>query len=190
MRYLKTKRDHYIQYVEKHKTDRLVKNLKISTSSKEKFIKEFLSLKEEIFNLPNKTDYNIEENSQNKLLISFLTDSKTKYRLDIIIFNEPDKQNNPINHIAFSDYNIKKQSEYDTEMNKYEMIEVMNRIHFILKDLLSKRIINNSFCIGGTESLKKNSIYEYSLKVIVGDGGFDKLNTDLYDSNFGLYFKI
>lgn len=28
------------------------------------------------------------------------------------------------------------------------------------------------------------------LKVLVGDDGFDKLSTDVYDTKFGLYFSI
>jgi hypothetical protein len=70
------------------------------------------------------------------------------------------------------------------------MIELLNRLHFILKDLVSKNIINNNFCIGGTE-LIENNIYEFFLKVIVGDGGFEKINTNVYSKvGWGLYFSI
>jgi len=192
MKCLKTKREHYLQYVEKHQTDRLIKNLKIDTNSKGKLLRIFSGLNEEIFNNPIQTDYQIESNSDNKILISFDTKSKMKYRLDIFFLIESDKSDNPINHIAFSDYNklIEDEIGYEDKIGRYEMIEVMNRIHYILNDLLDRKIINNSFCIGITDSLKKNSIYEYSLKIIVGEGGFDKLSTTCYDSGFGLYFKI
>ena len=68
----------------------------------------------------------------------------------------------------------------------------MNRIHFILKDIIDKNYINNNlFCIGGTEIESKNNIYEYSLKVIVGNNGFDKLKTSVYPkTGWGLYFSI
>lgn len=188
MIYLYTKYEHYSKYVEKHKTDRLIKNVKITTNHKDILVKR-LSLNEEIFNTPRPTNYNI-ESINNDILISFFTNSNTKYRLDLFLIEELDKEEQPINHIGFSNFNIKGRDEYDNETNKNEMIEVMNRIHFILKDLLNKKIINNSFCIGLTKSISKNNIYEYFLKIIVGEDGFDKISTKYYDSGFGLYFKI
>ena len=63
-------------------------------------------------------------------------------------------------------------------------------MNFILRDLV-KNGISNLFCIGGNEIFQKNNIYEYFLKVVVGEDGFKKLNTDVYpDSGWGLYFKI
>lgn len=50
--------------------------------------------------------------------------------------------------------------------------------------------LSNYFCIGGIEIKSKNNIYEYFLKVVVGENGFEKLDTDLYDNKWGLYFKI
>ena len=46
------------------------------------------------------------------------------------------------------------------------------------------------FCIGGAKLLAKNNIYQYMLKVIVGEDGFKKLKTNKYNTGFGLYFKI
>jgi hypothetical protein len=87
----------------------------------------------------------------------------------------------------YSDYDI----DYNKPTGKNEMIELLNRLHFILKDLVSKNIINNNFCIGGTELIEKNNIYEFFLKVIVGDGGFEKINTNVYPKvGWGLYFSI
>ena len=42
-----------------------------------------------------------------------------------------------------------------------------------------------------TEIIEKNNIYEYLLKVIVGDDGFKKMKTEVYDKvGWGLYFSI
>jgi hypothetical protein len=83
-----------------------------------------------------------------------------------------------LNHIGFSDNNDTKDEEkYESLLNRNEMREILNRIHYILKDLTKDNTINNYFCIGGTKLLAKNNIYEYMLKVLVGDDGFDKLST-------------
>ena len=79
-------------------------------------------------------------------------------------------------------------SEYESPTNKGEIIEILNRLNYIIRDLV-KHGMENSFCIGGTEIQKKNDIYEYFLKVIGCD--FDKRNTSVYPkSGWGLYFKI
>ena len=149
-------------------------------------------IKEEIFQEPLYTDYNIEEDGDNKLKISFSSKSDNKYRLDIFKIIEKDKYDGYINHISFSGYdkNINSNGDYNKLLYKEEMIEIMNRIHYVLKDLLKNNIIDNSFCIGGTELLKKNKIYEYVLKVIVGESGFTKQKTNIYDTKFGLYFSV
>ena len=37
---------------------------------------------------------------------------------------------------------------------------------------------------------KKNIIYTYILKVLVGEKGFRKKECDAYESGFGLYFSV
>ena len=56
--------------------------------------------------------------------------------------------------------------------------------------MLNKGIINNKFCVGGTKLLSKNNICEYFLKVLVGDDGFVKKQTNVYETGWALYFKI
>ena len=186
MNYLYVKYPDYINYIkENNNNDRLFKNLKIYTTSKEGIINE-------IFNEPLYTNYKIEKNTTD-ILISFNTNSNNKYRLDIFKIIEKDKSKNFINHIAFSDYtnNINDIDKYEELLKRNEMIEILNRIHYILKDLISNNIINNSFCIGGTKLLSKNNIYQYLLKIIVGNNGFQKLNSEIYtNTKFGLYFKV
>jgi hypothetical protein len=182
MNYLYLKLDHYINIVMESGTDRLYKGLKVATNSKSgKLIRE-------IFNVPIDTEYKVEK-YDSPLLISFLSNSLQKYRIDIFVINELER--GLINHISFSlyDNDLSNVDDYESNTNRGEMIEVINRIHFILKDLLEKEIIRSKFCIGGTELIKKNKIYEYLLKVILINPPI-KRKTDLYDTKFGLYFDV
>jgi len=186
MNYLYVKYDHYVNYVNEHNNDRLCKNLKVYTTSKRGIINE-------IFNEPLYTDYKIEKNLSNYFLISFETKAGYKYRLDIFKIIESDKYDNFINHIAFSDYNNNPSDEnkYEELLHRNEMYEIINRIHFIIKNLIDNNTIDNYFCIGGAKLLAKNNIYQYVLKILVGEDGFKKLDTEFYkDTKFGLYFKI
>ena len=204
MKYLYSKSEHYTKFIESNKTNRVHKNLKIWTSgSKGNLFKiSFgLNISEEIYEKPIDTDYSIIDMNDNFKKVIFKSKSNTEYRIDIHIIKEFDKL---INHISFTKnddiYDIIPKNEtdfkkYDIDYNKptgkNEMIELLNRLHFILKDLVSKNIINNNFCIGGTELIEKNNIYEFFLKVIVGDGGFEKINTNVYSKvGWGLYFSI
>lgn len=184
MKYIKTKYKHYEIYIKENNTERLERGLKIYTNTKSGLINE-------IFNDFIKTDYKIEEISGENILISFYSKSKNKYRIDLMNIYESDKSPNLVTHISFSDYNRDiKDLDYEELLNRNEMLDVLGRIHYIMIDLVNKGHINNYFCIGGTELSSKNKIYKYALQVIVGDDGFKKLKTKLYDSGYGLYFSI
>jgi len=190
MNYLYTKHQHYRLFIDKYKTDRLKKNLKIYTSSKDKLLIEHGIIKE-IFNNPIQTTYNIFK-AGNDFKITFSTNSDTSYRIDIMPINEKNK--GTVNHISFSlsDLDLNK-DDYEKLTNKNEMIEILNRIHYILVDTVKSRIIKNYFCIGASEIDSKNEIYKYFLQIVVGKNGFDKLDVynNINDSlNWGLYFKI
>lgn len=180
MNYLYTKIEHYRLFFEKYNTDRLEKNLKLYTNSK-------TNLLNEIFNNPIKTEYDIFYD-ENNIKIIFITKSKTEYRLDIFPIDEKNK--GLVNHISFSLSDSKLDDEYEKLTNKNEMLDILNRIHYIIIDIVSKNIVNNYFCIGGKEIKEKNKIYEYFLKIVVGDKGFDKLETDIYNTKWGLYFEV
>jgi hypothetical protein len=203
MKYLYTKTEHYKKFILDNNTNRLSKGIKIMPeNSKMNLFKKSLNyINEEIFQKPIITEYEVVQINDNFIKLLFTSNSKTDYRLDIHIINEI---NGLVNHIAFT----KDDSKYDKipnnpiDFEKYEydynkltgmneMIEIMNRIHFILIDLLKKSLIKNYFCIGGTEIIEKDNIYEYLLKVIVGDDGFKKMETEVYDKvGWGLYFSI
>ena len=204
MKYIYTKSKHYKLFCEKNRTDRLYKGIKIlPTGDKMNLFKlsQNLSINEEIFDSPIETPYEPIEINNNFTRVDFETKSKTIYRLDI---HKVSENGEIINHISFTQKDLKfdripdnhidferYEDDYNKPTEKYEMIEVMNRIYFILKDMLDKNRIENRFCIGGSEIKSKNKIYEYSLRIIVGDGGFEKVKTDVYPNvGWGLYFSI
>jgi hypothetical protein len=203
MNYLYTKLEHYKRFINENGINRIDKSIKIlPVENKMSLFKSSFSLnEEEIFESPLETNYTLKYINEKFIKLLFSSKSNTRYRLDLHIINENDEL---VNHIAFTiddtkydsipdnvnDYN-QYEIDYNQPTNKYEMIEVLNRIHFILLDLVNKDKILNYFCIGGTEIKGKNNIYEYFLKTIVGEGGFKKLKTDVYqDIGWGLYFKI
>lgn len=140
----------------------------------------------EMFDRVLETDYHIVKGSKYKIL--FKT-SKHKYRLDL----EPELELGIgiVNHISFSDADVSdnaNQKEYDRLIGKGEMIEVINRITYIIKDLLKKKIIKNNFCIGGCRLKVKNAIYKHYLDTVVGK--YNKYETDFYPCGWGYYFKL
>lgn len=203
MRYLYTKSEHYELFLESNKSNRLSKGLKIiptESKSSDIFKKSNNYVSEEIFNTSYETEYDMSDITNGKKAI-FKTNSNAEYRIDIFPIKEED---NLINHISFTlnddkfdiiPDNETDWNEFDNQYNKLtgkgEMIEILNRVHFILKDLVNEDIISNSFCVGGSKLEEKNDIYKYFLKVVVGESGFEKLPTKVYpEIGWGLYFKI
>ncbi len=205
MKYLYTKREHYLKFVAENKNNRLSKFLKIMPPGDKMNLFRIANenstfIKEEIFGTPYFTRYQLINLSPKSLKVLFKSNSDTLYRLDIKIIDE---EIGTTNHIAFTEEDSKYdiyptnqedfedfESSYNAPTGKHEMIELMNRMHYILEDLVKKGHITNSFCIGGTDLEEKNNIYEYFLKVVVGKDGFRKEETDIYPSGWGLYFKI
>lgn len=196
MKYLYTKNEHYKLFKNKYGNVRLSKNLKLYTTSKEGIFEKF-GLINEIFEKPIQTEYIIDREKSEKYgewwyKVLFKSDSDTEYRLDIWPTIENGK--GLVNHISFSlsdrDFIDDVEGKYEKMTGKNEMIEILNRLHYVIKDLISKKKIENYFCIGLTELEEKNDIYEYFLKKNVGEGGIDKLKTNIYPVGYGLYFKI
>jgi len=182
MKYLYTKNKDYNEFIkENNNSDRLSKNLKIFTTSKNKLLKI-----NEIFDRVLKTKYEIIPNSEYEII--FNTNNSYEYRLNLMPIYELEK--GKVYHIAFTDSkNQIGDLDYEKLLNRNNMIEVLNRISFIIEDLINKDIIENNFCIGGTDLELKNKIYEYFLKIIVGENGFQKKPTKEYNTGWGLYFK-
>lgn len=205
MKYLYTKTEHYKFFLKENKNNRLSKDIKILPESDKMNLFNIslnFNLNEEIYDKPLETNYKLIKIKDNFIKVLFQSKSNINYRLDIHTISE---KNGTVNHISFTEDDTKydiipdKQSDfeqyeidYNRPTGKNEMIEIMNRIHYILSNLLlNDDLSNNSFCIGGTELIEKNNIYQYLLKVIVGDDGFKKINTDIYPKvGWGLYFSI
>ena len=203
MKYLYSKSEHYNIFILSNKSNRLSKGLKVLPyeSKISNLLKKSYSVNEEIFDRSIDTKYELINVKNNFKKIIFKSNSNTEYRLDIFeieerkdmvshisfALNDEKFDSIPKNDIEFQEY----EAEYQKLTNKNEMIEVLNRIHFILSDLIDTKIINNNFCIGGTKLEEKNKIYQYLLKVIAGENGFKKLDTDVYpEIGWGLYFTL
>lgn len=203
MKYLYSKYEHYNIFILSNKSNRLSKGLKVLPyeSKISNLLKKSYSVNEEIFDRSIDTKYELINVKNNFKKIIFKSNSNTEYRLDIFeieerkdmvshisfALNDEKFDSIPKNDIEFQEY----EAEYQKLTNKNEMIEVLNRIHFILSDLIDTKIINNNFCIGGTKLEEKNKIYQYLLKVIAGENGFKKLDTDVYpEIGWGLYFTL
>ena len=181
MKYLYARNEHYKLFMEKHDSERLKKNLKVLPSTK--FNKVF-----EVFDRIINTDYELYDND---VLVTcvFWTYSDNEYRLDLL--REYEENYGNVNHISFTSNDVYGYEDpgYENLTNKGEMIEILNRIHFIIKDLVDKKVLNNQFCIGGAELESKNNIYQNFLRVVVGKDGFDKVDMG-YNTGWGLIFKI
>ena len=192
---LLTNYKHYKKFLlENNNSDRLSKWLKIlPDSSKYNLLKNYLNIdiiQEEILNKPIPNKYKLEIKNIIKKKILFYSNNSNLYSLDIFTLQE---NIGIYNHISFTigDSDNVKDIDYENLTDKNEMLDLMGRIRFILQDLINKNIITNNFCIGGTDLEKKNKIYYYLLKVIVGEDGFKKINTTIYPkTSWGLYFSI
>jgi hypothetical protein len=179
MNYL-VKHEEYIRYVEKHGTDKLDKNNRIWTNSKELLFKESLGYDpieklNEMFD-GYKTDYNIEK-INNDYLILFKTISEQEYRFDLIKVPTEGAY-----HLAFAPSNKDKSDiSYMDVTDRKESLEVLNRLIWILKDIN----IDSEYCIGSTGT-KKDNIYKYMLR----DIEFEKRDTDYYPLGWGIYFRL
>ena len=202
MIYIYSKYEHYLKYLLKNNTDRLHKGLKLTTSSNNKTsLFNNNRLNEEIFNNSIQCDYEIVNLKNNHIKVIFKSKNDNEYRIDIFKILENSKI---INHIGFTLNNDifditpttpEEQEIFDIEYEKMtnisEIYDILGRIRYILENMVNDKIIDSSFCIGGTKFIKKNKLYEYMLKFIVGDDGFEKRESDIYPKiGWGLYFDI
>lgn len=202
MIYIYSKYEHYLKYLSENNTDRLYKGLKLTTSSNNKTnLFNNNRLNEEIFNNSIQCDYEIANLKNNHIKVIFKSKNDNEYRIDIFKILE---NNKIINHIGFTLNNDifditpttpEEQEIFDIEYEKMtnisEIYDILGRIRYILENMVNDKIIDSSFCIGGTKFIKKNKLYEYMLKFIVGDDGFEKRESDTYPKiGWGLYFDI
>ena len=60
------------------------------------------------------------------------------------------------------------------------MLEILNRIRYIIEDLVKSEDVVNNFCIGDSILDSKNNIYEYFLKMVIGE---DKYISGFFRNN-------
>ena len=83
MKYIYCKYEHYQKFNEQNSI-RLSKGLKLATNTKSILLKE-------IFTSPVQTNYHIENNDDESIIISFYSNKNNKYRIDIFKFLEGPK---------------------------------------------------------------------------------------------------
>ena len=201
MIYLYSKYEHYLKFLSENKSDRIHKGVKLITIDNKYSSLCNIKINEEIFENPIECEYDISDIGNDRIKVRFKSKREVDYRIDISKIAEDGQL---INHIGFTIDNFKfdklptnqmEQDEFDMEYealtDKNEVYDVLGRIRYILLHMIKNKIINNHFCVGGTVFLKKNKLYEFFLKVIVGDDGFKKKQTDVYPKiGWGLYFTI
>jgi len=181
VQHIKVNFDDYVKYYEKYKHDRLGKWIKIyPKDGKNKMLKNIggFIIEEEIFN-GIETEYEIVKNNED-YKIKFQTKTNTEYRFDL--FKEPNKN---IYHLGFSLFNTDL-SNYNDLTNKYESLEVFNRIIWILKDIQKILKKDYEYCIG-FDLEKKNSIYEYMMRYVTN---WERRETTEYPIGWAIYFKL
>jgi hypothetical protein len=201
MNYLYTQYKHYVKYITENGTNRVHKGIKILASSNKFSSLSNFKFNEEIFEKPIECVYEIDNININQIKITFKSKSNVEYRLDIFKIIEDGIL---YNHISYTknddifDKNPENQQEqdemdmkYEEPTNNYEVYDLLGRVRFILNSMVDDKVIENSFCVGGTLFLKKNNLYKYFLKIVVGEDGFEKRDTGVYPKvGWGLYFKI
>ena len=182
----------FLEYQEKYGTTYLDKkyNYQIWSPSKTNILNGVSKINEIFDGL--KTEYTFDtttdEIKNNYLsdgyLITFLSNSGNKYRLDLI----QDYYLKETYHIAFSLYNkdiFDDDYEKLTELN--EAKEVFGRLAYVLKGISKNNPNLKEFCIGGTGNPKKDRIYEYMMRYV---SKWEKRKDSEYKIGWALYFTM
>ena len=175
--YVTVKTKHYKKYIEQYGHNKLAKFLHLEPD--ESCFPIFARINE-VFDLPLETEYVVSKN-QHDYVLYFESKSHTKYRIDLL--KDPTEK---VYHLAFS-LADRIPEEYEMPTAKREIFDVLNRMVWILKDFTKKKLENVEFCIGATNNIKKNKLYQYILKYAES---WEKRNSTEYDEGWALYFKI
>lgn len=157
---------------------KLDKITNITTGSK--FIKDsFIGNKvNEIFDKHIPTEYSVHDRkspiyNDYDYIFYFKTQTNIEYRIDILKHDDDKVKYNNMYSILFS---LKKNDPYKSKVDEYEeltdkneMIEILNRIRYILKDWISKNNLNITFVIGKSDIERKNKIYKYFIRICFPD---------------------
>jgi len=191
VQYIPTSNKTYISYINKYKTDRLSKFLKIYTF--EKFNENIIF--ESFDKLYNNTKYNIESfnfdlrysnYNINGYKIWFETDSKNKYRIDLIPLKNfnPEIKNDFVFNISFT---LDKYEVYDDEYEELTGLGEEKEVLLRIGNILSHVNLPKYFVIGKTELEKKFKIYKKILIYVFKDYNTNMTYCEGLKDNIGLY---
>lgn len=157
---------------------KLDKNIYISTLSKFSDNLPHIKKINEIFTSEISTLYQVEKikspyfNGYDYFFF-FKSSSNTEYRIDLLFMEDKEVSYNNIYSVSFSLAENEPYSssiiDYEKLTDKKEMIELLSRIKFIIKNWLNSINFNITFCIGKSDIENKNNIYEYMIKVCFPD---------------------
>jgi hypothetical protein len=184
----------YKDFVEQHKTNRIVKFEKISYNKKlptlhlidETFDRTISSLDFEIVSgtsqhIINETDY----------IYFFDSEKGNRYRLDLIKFKEPNVKNEELKDKIFISisYSLANRDSlnYDKKTELNEIYDLMSRIKFLLNDYEATYLKTNEIFMFGKPDDQKFAMYEYIIKICFPDYRLIIDNAHLFDDNLGFY---
>jgi hypothetical protein len=153
---------------------KLDKITNITTGTKFSENSQFGSKINEIFDKKIITNYSIEKRkspifSSDDYIFTFKTNSGIEYRLDLLKHDDDKVSYENMYSVLFSLVENDPWSSdvlnYEKLTNKDEMIEILNRIRYIIEDWLDKTKLNITFVIGKSDNQKKNNIYEYFIRI-------------------------
>jgi len=191
----------YISLTEKYKTNKLDKNTTIDIYSKfneNHYIGKKIN---ELFDNELITEYVIDrriskafKNKYDYIFI-FKTNSGTEYRLDLLYHEDNKVSYTNMYSILFSTsendpYEVEEE-QYEEKTNKREMIELMNRLRYIINEWL--KIMNFktiTFVIGKSSIEKKNEIYKYLIVICFGKYDIKYEYSSHYFDNKAFYLTI
>lgn len=192
VQYIPTSNNTYTNYINNHnRTDRLSKFFKIYTF--EKFNENIIF--ESFDKLYNNTKYNIESfkfdsrysnYNTNGYKIWFETDSKNKYRIDLIPlknFNLEIK-NDFVFNISFT---LDKYEVYDDEYEELTGLGEEKEVLLRIGDILSNVNLPKYFVIGKTDLEKKFKLYKKILIYVFKNYNIEMKYCEGLKDNIGLY---
>lgn len=184
--------DQYITF-ESYKLDKITR---ISLGSKFLEDSSFFQRMGEIYQVDLETEYeDLERNSPIyngvDYIFKFISNSGAKYRIDLLKHEDDKVDYKNMYSVLFSmEKNDPYKStigDYEEMTDKNEMIEVLNRIRFILKDWLGRNRYKFTFVIGKSEIEKKNNIYKYFIKICFPDYKIEYEYSSHYFDNKAFY---
>lgn len=152
---------------------KLDKITRISTGSK--FLENtYIGKVNEIYQKELVTKYSVESRkspiyNDDDYIFKFKTNSNIEYRIDLLKHEDEKVEYSNMYSVLFSlaknDPYSSNIDDYEQLTDKYQMIEILNRIRYIIEDWVEQTKLNLTFVIGKSDIEKKNNIYKYFIKI-------------------------